>query len=196
MKALIEHKLWVPTEPTIDGHGIQRLGIVGYSHYYDDYDRESVTTETLEKVASGELNHSFFVNIQSYFRCENDAKFWRRVYFFNFLPDCIGRREDKFKLGTDEQINRGKDRVLRILESEPIDRLFVFTRKGWNAFPNTIEENAGQRCTPFQVGSVKADWGRYPGLRQEVRACGFRHPLYANQSDMRDAVRKFMFLDQ
>lgn len=189
----IEHAPWKPTvSGGIDG---QKIAIVGYSHYADGPDQVGLTQDVVQSVVDGNKSLRFFCDIQSYFGCEDDAEFWNRVLFFNFLPDVVGLKPQKYDKGTPEQLERGRDRFLRIIGAEMPDKVFVFTRKGWGAFPETtVEEQSGNVCTPLISNLSEPNWGTYMAGSHPVLVCGLRHPQFARSDDMRQQVRAFLEL--
>lgn len=189
----IEHQPWLPTnDEGIEG---QKIAVIGYSHYVDGPDRTSTTTDVLKAVVQGSYRSQFFENIQDYFGFGSDASFWNKVIFFNFLPDAIGPKSEKYAIGTPLQLKRGRDRFIRIMDAERPEKVFVFTSKGWNEFPETtLEEISGGRCNPLIQGSEKPNWGTYLAGEHHVLVCGFRHPLFARREDMREQVQAFLKL--
>lgn len=123
-----------------------------------------------------------------------DLDFWNRVVFFNFLPDCVGDENEKFKDGTPDQIKLGKLRVLRITRELKPHKMIVFTYKGWEAFPSTDEETTGLGgTTPLgESYPPKFRWGTYCFDGQTTTAFGLRHPQGANGELMRRAVSTIM----
>lgn len=84
----------------------------------------------------------------------------------------------------------GQARVLEILETQRPDELFAFTRKGWNAFPPTIEGKLGTAGNNQPHG-----WQTYR-LKDgtPLRATGLRHPQFARKQDMIDTVASILEL--
>ena len=82
--------------------------------------------------------------------------------------------------------------MLRILSEHKPGKVFVFTTKGWDAFPLTDQERAGGRCTPLIDGLRNPSWGDYTFDDHRVRACGFRHPQLATAALMKEQVQAFL----
>jgi hypothetical protein len=188
----IVHDPWRPTSK--DGIDGQHIAIVGYSHHLKggDVDCKSLTRDVVRDVIKGKKKLSFFTSIQNYFGYNNPKDFWTRVLFFNFLPDCIGDSDNKYGKGSDEQHRLAQDRVRRILSKERPNKVFVFTTKGWQKFPNTIENVGDQPCTPLFPGSPEPSWGIYEMGSHRVLVCGFRHPQYAKGQNIKRQVEAFL----
>ena len=171
-----------------EGIGGRRMAIAGYSHW--DADDADSTHRTIRKVMSGCWRIAFFDSIRDYFGFADHPGFWPRVTFFNFVPTTIGSQENKYGWATAEQVTLGQARVLEILATQRPDELFVFTRKGWNAFPPTIEDELGTAGKNQPHG-----WHTYR-LRDgtPVRATGLRHPQFARKQDMIEAVALILAL--
>jgi hypothetical protein len=136
---MIEHKHWRRfSQKGIQG---QHIAIVGYSHYGDvSKDSSDFTKWALNKFVSDDpIGERFFPPIQGYFGYEGRPDFWNRVDFFNFIPQCFPSA-NKFASGGKDLVERARSRFLNILSVEKPDKVFVFTRKGWNQCPNTLEE--------------------------------------------------------
>ena len=84
--------------------------------------------------------------------------------------------------------------MLRVLSEHKPDKVFVSTTKGWDAFPLTDQERAGDRCAPLMDGLENPSWGDYTFGNHCVRACGFRHPQYATAAIMKMQVQTFLDL--
>ncbi|PZU71071.1 MAG: hypothetical protein DI540_01055 [Sphingobium sp.] len=176
-----EHRCWLggSYNAGIDG---QRVAICGFSHYSDEGDDPDLTNIVLTDVMNG-ARYRFFVSIAQAFGFEDAVSFWPRVLFFNFIPTSVGVSADRYSAGSADQIERGKARVLRLIDEHRPDKLFVFSRKAWDNFPLTVEEMRGE---PLH-GALK--WGIYE--RQSGRktvAIGLRHPQFARAEELRAAV--------
>ena len=187
---MIEHKPWKgpKRELGIDG---QRVAIVGYSHYRNakDADNEQFTICVVRNVLSGQQRgDSLFAAIPGYFGFKDRIEFWKRVWFFNFIPECIGTDEEKYATGSPDQIKRAGERFRRILQKERIQKAFVFTTKGWRHCPYTDEEKKGKDCASLGHGFDDVTWGNYTLGARKVLAFGFRHPQFAPKEHMRAAV--------
>ena len=188
----IEHTPWLPENA--DGIQGQKVAVVGYSHYVGGQDSITLTIDVVQSVVNGE-KFRFFQAIQGYFGFPDDPGFWNRVLFFNFLPNAVGTKSEKYKLGTPEQIQHGKDRFLRIIDAEKPDKVFVFARKGWCDFPETTKEELSVgMCTPLIQGQKEPNWGTYMAGDQSVLVCGFRHPQGALGEKIREEVKAFLEL--
>jgi hypothetical protein len=180
----MEHFPWVGLDYTlgIDGH---RIAIVGYSHHLEQKeDSENFTNVCMSKVISGEWKIPFFAQIRDYFGYQDHAVFWRRVMFFNYLPDRVGDQSQRYKHGTEDQRKKAKDRFLRLIrEQVPIpQKVFVFTSRGW-AFPfePTSLKSFGPRFPKFC-------WVNYRHGEEVTQVFFLRHPQGANGELMCQAV--------
>jgi len=191
---MIEHAPWIGMNYEIGIKG-QRICIVGYSHHHSGPDRENFTKDIVCDFISGELKrNSFFPPVKGYFRIPDDATFWNRVMFFNFLPDCIGDGDHRYAAGGTKQITRARERFLRIIrEAKPnLEKVFVFTTKGWRDFPRTIEEVSGKGKIPLGTEFPEFSWGTYAAGDHTVMAFGLRHPQGALGEVMKSAVRQIL----
>jgi len=189
---MIEHEPWRGPDCKRGIEG-QRIAIVGYSHHRDPNheDNNLFTNCVLERVASGEkIRDSLFPRVPGYFGFENSAEFWRRVWFFNFIPECIGTSDMKYGVASPDLIGRAKERFTRILRTErpSIQKVFVFTTKGWSSCPDTVVEGRGGVCLRLGPQFDKVTWGEYRFGSRTVLAFGLRHPQFANRDDMTAAV--------
>jgi hypothetical protein len=176
----------------------QRLAIVGYSHWGDDDDYgDEGTRNCITKVISGEWAGApmrFFATLRNYFGFESHAEFWHRIVFFNFLPDCVGDGDARFKWGTEEQTNRGRQRLISVLEEEKPHKVLIFTTKGWQSRPPTLEEIGAPEKGLSTLASEfpKFSRGTYGIGGHTVMAFGLRHPQGASGDLMRRAVRHIL----
>lgn len=189
---MIEHKPWCGPESNfgIDG---QRIAIVGYSHYRDPKhpDNDEFTVGVMRKVLANDLaRNSLFPRVPGYFGYERDRReeFWERVWFFNFIPQCIGTDDEKFSVAGYDLNERGRKRFLRILREAPIEKVFVFTTKGWSNCPYTDEERKEKCCATLGPAFKDVTWGTYTLDDRKVLAFGFCHPQRARKAHMRAAV--------
>jgi hypothetical protein len=186
---MIEHRHWKRTSKKgIEG---QHIAIVGYSHYRDlqaGKDSNEFTHTVMNTYLSGDrrMGAMFFPPIQRYFGYENHrVEFWSRVDFFNFVPECFAST-DKFASAARDLKTRSQDRFKKILSVEKPNKVFVFSRKGWNQCPDTVEATQPLNANP------KDTWGFYEAGGHKILACGFRHPLFAKIEDMQLAVQEFL----
>ncbi len=191
---MIEHAPWVGQRYRTGING-QHICIIGYSHHHNGPDRQNFTQDIVDDFVSGQLGrNSFFPPIKGYFGIPEDATFWNSVMFFNFLPDCIGESHQRFKAGDASQIARARERFVRIIrEAKPgLEKVLVFTTKGWRDFPPTIEQESGAGKTPLGSEFPLFSWGTYSAGDHAVMAFGLRHPQGASGEMMRSAVRKIL----
>jgi hypothetical protein len=195
---MIEHTPWVgPDYPSLGIDG-QRIAIVGYSHYRseDEPDSDDFTEIVVRKVIDGRLKgDSFFPKIPGYFGFDERVLFWNRVIFFNFLPDCVGYIDDKYRYGTQDQIERGQARFLRIIrdQTKRPNKVLVFSTKAWGSLPPTTEEESGKPLE--KVGKEipsNFEWGTYAAGDEIVMAFGLRHPQGARTALMQAAVKQIL----
>lgn len=187
---MIEHAPWVGSRFASEGIRGQRLGIVGYSHW-TDADYADFTIDCMRHVISGEWNIAFFNSIAGYFG-RTPADFYERVVMFEFVPCAIGGGDARYATATVEQAERGRSRMLQIAEAHRIEKLLIFSAKGWRASPPTIEERAGEENR--QLGSTAFRFGHYDVAGRRVSAVGLRHPQYAPKAKMIEAVETSMRL--
>ena len=158
----------------------ERIAIVGHSHYSDEQDHDRLTIDTVQSVVDGEKRHAFFTSIARWFGYQNQAAFYSSVMFFNFLPCCVGTKKEKAKDGTPEQIEAGRARFLRLAAQHKPDRVFVFSTKGWRAFPQSDCEPNGS-CKSLGDGLPSDfNWDTYTLADHRVKVIGVRHPRYAD----------------
>ncbi len=179
------------------GIGGQRIAVVGYSHWLGEgeVDSDSATLKTIRKVTAGEDGFDaigFFVQVRNYFGYSDHTDFWKRVLFFNFLPACVGDAEHRYGSGTKEQIARGQERFLRILEQFKPHKALIFTARGWQECPPTVEERQTNRLLILGAGFPRFTLGTYELVDHTVAAFGLRHPQYADPELMRSAVQHIL----
>jgi hypothetical protein len=194
---MVDHEPWRGPycESGIEG---QRIAIVGYSHHRNanDVDNNQFTINVVRNVLIGkQKGDSLFATVPGYFGYANRVEFWNRVWFFNFIPECIGTSDEKYAVGTDGQIQRARARFMRILRVERPNKVFVFTKKGWPKCPFTAQEERGEDCTPLGDGFDDFSWGRYVFSDHTVAAFGLRHPQCACKAQMMAAVKKALTIN-
>jgi hypothetical protein len=143
--AVIEHEPWrgLSYEKGIDSNS-QRIAVVGYSHHGNEEDTNKFTNNVVCKAIAGKCKLAFFNQIAGYFGSGNIAVFWNWVLFFNYLPDLIGADDDRYKSGSEDQIERANGRFLRLLQEYVPQKVLVFSTKAWQSMPPTREEEAGR----------------------------------------------------
>jgi hypothetical protein len=189
---MIEHEPWRGRNRKSGIEG-QRIAIIGYSHHRNPkhVDHDQFTNYVLRNVLSGrQKGDSLFATVPGYFGYEDRAKLWNRVWFFNFIPECIGTSDKMYAAGTSDQNERARKRFERILRKEKPNKVFVFTTKGWTNCPPTDQEKRGEKCARLDVAFEDVSWGEYTFGGHTVLAFGLRHPLFANKAHMRAAVKK------
>ncbi len=142
MASLIEHLPWRGCQyGQLDG---QKIAVVGYSHWLDagDRDHPDVTRDVIECVMEDRewANIAFFRQIRDYFGYSTHRDFWPCVAFFNFLPDCVGDEAERYRHGTEQQIERGRERFPRLLNELKPAKVFVFTRRYWALRPHNLDD--------------------------------------------------------
>ncbi|MCR6661486.1 MAG: hypothetical protein NVV72_20000 [Asticcacaulis sp.] len=187
---MIEHMPWVG--PLYDSEGLkgQRLGIMGYSAWTPE-DHAGYTIESIANVVSGAWPKvQFFNAIPNYFDWDR-ADFYNRVTFFEFVPCAIGGGDQRYAVATPEQSDAGRKRVLSIAEAHKMDKLLVFSAKGWSALTGIpgmcVEEQAPLGDTGFHFARCQV------GDRM-LTVIGLRHPQYAPARKMREAVNQVLAL--
>jgi hypothetical protein len=186
---MIEHKPWEGPNYK-DGVNGQRVAIVGHSHHGDCVDTDNFTLEVMAEVINGRKSYKFFDQIRDYFGFQDSAEFWSRVVFFNYLPDCVGTDEERYAYGTKDQLDRARDRFLRLLEEYHPQKVFVFTKEMWKELPESREEAPNNPS-----GEIKCDgfsWCTYDADGQIVMAFGLPHPERAPKEPTRQAVQRIL----
>ena len=181
---MIDHRPWIGPDFR-SAPREQQIAIVGYSHYSDESDDEGATEKCISCVINGE-RMPFFTKIAGYFGCDAPA-FWSRVAFFNFIPCFVGGSNELYKRGSSEQTEAGKRRVLRLLAEIKPQKVFVFSKKAWWDFPESIESKAG--LEPHEPSG----WVTYPaGDGRIALAVGLQHPQWAKSDIQTAAVRSIL----
>ena len=181
---LIEHLAHVGSDYRSGFNG-QRVAVVGYSHWLGEEEEETANCTRLcvQQVVCGKWRIRFFSQIKSYFGYERHEQFWRKVLFFNYLPNCVGGASQRFHNGTPEQISHAQERFLRLISTGRPHKIFVFTSRRW-AFP-------GGPSNPEPLGN------EFPGFSRRAYYAGghaattffLRHPQGARSELMRQAVK-------
>lgn len=188
---MIEHKVWRGPNWKQGIKG-QRIAIMGYSHHRDPkhVDNNQFTIGVVSKFLNDDLaRNAIFTTIPGYFGYSDRAEFWNSVWFFNFIPECIGTDNEKYATASPDQIERAQKRFMKILQKEAIQKVFVFTKKGWCNCPYTDEEKKDKDCASLSPDSEKdVTWGKYSIGKRKVLAFGFRHPQFASKMRMKLAV--------
>ena len=156
---------------------------MGYSHWCDP-DHEEFTIECLANVILGKWNIAFFNAIAGYFEM-SVSDFYNHVVMFEFVPCAIGGGDDRYNWATPEQSEVGGRRMLRIAEENALDKLLVFSTKGWNSAPETIEDREKRKV---YLGDTRFEVGHYSIGNRLIPAVGLRHPQYARKAEMRKVV--------
>lgn len=183
----IEHNPWCGSHYDI-GINDQRICIVGYSHYKESsqQDTDSFTAGVLRGVIEGTRPIAFFTQIRNYFDFKENGEFWNRVSFFNYVPDCIGDFEDRYKTASNDQIRRANPRFLRIIRDKRPNKVLVFTRKGWVTLCPTFGEQEYLEHVPYSArATCEADG-------HTAQVFGLRHPQFANGDLMRKTVEHIL----
>jgi hypothetical protein len=179
---IVEHRCWCPHAYS-EGLEGQRVAICGYSHYSREGDDPDLTNIVMRRVVSGESRYPFFTSIAWAFGWPDVSAFWERVLFFNFVPTSVGDADDKHAIASEVQHEAGRKRLRRLMDEHEPHKLFVFSTKAWNAFPDAD--------TPKRVGEneLLIGWRDYiTSTGQRVSAVGIRHPQGAAAKLLREAV--------
>ena len=176
---LIVHKPWLGPEYTqgIDG---KRFLVVGYSHHEPDgKDDADITMQIIRGLIAGTergIEYGFFGAIRNRFGFGTHEEFWPRVGFMNFVPNLIGRSDDRFAYATPQQIADGNVRLAEVVRQAAPDYVLVFSTKAWNAI------DWGTSFPPSTTSRVEDD-GHAINVRKLVApearpSCfvGLRHP--------------------
>jgi hypothetical protein len=195
--AMIEHDWWEGPQYEAGING-QKIAIIGHSHHSaeddtPDTDTNTGTVDCIRKVISGEWSFSFFSSIRNYLGYERHSDLWNRVIFMNFLPERVSGIHDP---GTEEQIERGRTRFLRMLAERKPDKVLVFTIKGWVILPPSVETGPDNLDGELPLSGAFAQFRRctYRVDDHIISAFGLRHPLYAPSDVMKRAVQHIMAL--
>jgi hypothetical protein len=188
--ALIEHAAWEGPHYRKSGINGQQIAIVGHSHHGDD-DTNDYTLKTVQGVIGGRESYKFFDQIRDYFGFKDSADFWNRVVFFNYLPDCVGPDEERYKYGTIDQIKRAKERFPRLLAKYRPQKVFVFGKTMWQELPSLREEEGSNASK----GGIKGEgffWGTYDLNGQIVMVFNLEHPQFAPKERQTRAVQQIL----
>ena len=187
--AIIEHKPWEGPNYKEGGINGQRIAIVLHSHHGDN-DTDNFTLETISDVISGRESYKDLNLIRDYFGFQDSADFWNRVVFFNYLPNSVGTDDERYKFGTEEQFERGKERFWRLLIEYRPQKVFVFSKAIWPKMKAMREEEASDSS-----GEIKADgfaWGTYDVNGQIVMVFNLEHPDRAPKERQTRAVQQIL----
>ena len=175
-------------EEGIDG---QRVACVGFSHWSDEPSHEDPlkTKNDIENVISGAYDSApYWAHFPRYFGHRTRADFWSRVVFFNSLPSIVGDGSQRYSAGTAEQQNGAQERLIRIVEKERPQKLFIFSKKAWNSLPES--PNGWHK-----LGDTDFDWGHLATPSGwTVPVICLPHPQGADGSAMEKAVAAGMSL--
>lgn len=194
MSTPIEHQPWVGKEYS-DGLDGQRIAIIGFSHHRaeDESDTTSFTFDVMQEVIDRDP-YAFFRQVRQYFDAKAVETFWNRVLFFNFLPDCVGSDNQRYGDGTPEQLQRGKQRVLKLFAEHRPHKAFIFSKKAWENFPPAREEANGGNCPKLGPEFGGFSLGTYDTGGFVVTAFGLRHPERAPYESIHKAVQHILKL--
>jgi hypothetical protein len=177
----------------INGH---RVAILGYSHWNGDPDRDDYdkfTIDVMRDVINATYRPSFFTRIAGFFDAGDPALFWKKVLFFNYLPQCIGGKAERFDVADESWSNSANERFRCILEAHVPDKVIVFTSKGWGSLPPFDAAIPYTFDTSGLVGAVLRDpCGLYKVGSKSIIAFGLRHPQGAPAKAMSLAVRQIL----
>lgn len=176
----VEHTPWVGAEFREGLNGC-RIALIGHSHHGED-DHADYTIECFENTMGGWRN-GFFTVLPRYFGFEENATFWPRVMFFNFIPNVVGDSDNRFAAGTPEQWTAGRERTERLLREYDVEKAFVFTDKGWRQLTSW-----GQDVEIRQLGEVSVPTRRFGS----TTAYGLRHPQGASKDEMSKSVNAIL----
>ena len=97
----------------------------------------------------------FFSDIAGYFGMSPE-EFYPRVVFFNFIPEIIGSKAERYDWAAHEMAVHGSERALRIAETNNLDKLLLFSGKAWESFPQSLEQAEQQRHARFRRHSLSS----------------------------------------
>ena len=187
---MIEHTPWVGPQYDSEGLKGQRLGIMGYSAWTPE-DHAGYTIESVSNVVSGTWPKvQFFNAIPNYFDWDR-ADFYNRVAFFEFVPCAIGGGDQRYAVATPEQSAAGRKRMLSIAQAHKMDKLLVFSAKGWAALTGIPGLGAEDR---LPLGDSGFQFARCKAGGRLLTVIGLRHPQYAPARKMRDAISEALAL--
>jgi hypothetical protein len=146
----------------------------------------------MSDVIAGRQNLQFFNQIARYFDFQDNAAFWNRVLFFNYLPDCVGMDDERYEFGKPDQIERAKARFLSVLAEYRPQKVFVFSKKTWPVMPPTRKEGLGNAPSLDGVEIPGLSWRKYDAAGNIVMAFSLRHPERANKEMMHRAVQRLL----
>lgn len=188
-----EHKPWVGEQYEQGLYLGHRYAILGYSHYTDDDDdSEDFTCRTLidwrKWPSKPDRWHRFYNSIRSYFPGNMQEDFWDKVIFFNYLPRCVGRSDQKNRAGDDKELEEANDRFRRTIERERPHKILIFTSKAWQSLPTMREEDNGGK--PLRLSrSTSFEWGTFCLSGYTVTAFGLKHPQFVAMHGLGNLTR-------
>lgn len=191
--SVIEHEPWIGDE-YLTGIEDQKVAVIGFSHHVNETDHPRVTADMMSVIAGegpdpgGWRKIAFFVQVRNAFGFSNHRDFWKRVMFFNFIPNSVGRDDARYAPGSATQLQHAEQRVLQLFEAYAPNKAFLFSTKAWNNFPKTRERQAGddpkmgERFDDFRMG-------HYDFPQSTTTVLRLRHPQGARRALLADAVR-------
>lgn len=183
------HKPWI-------GPSYRKGGLMlwGFSHHKrdDELDGESFTNDVVKSLAlTGD--HWFFSRIMSYFEEKCPERFWNGVAFANTLPSAV-LSDDRYSHGSDEMRQSVKSRVVEILSDVMPSKTILFSRKGWNYWPE-LNGSAPEPSRELSTSPI-VRFGSYRIAEKEVWAYCLPHPQFSKTSDMVHAVQSILHHSQ
>jgi hypothetical protein len=152
-------------------------------------DSRGLTKQVIAGMIDGSCDFKFFNQIRAYFGFEDNA-FWNHILFFNFLSECVGSPDERYKRDTPGQEKNANDRFLNIIKKERPHKVLVFTKRGWSTLPPCREEVDGQDLRALNRENFPGfHFGTYDVSGHIVTAFGLRHPQGASHELMRRAVQ-------
>lgn len=194
---MVDHAPWIGSHYDKSGMREQRVAIVGYSHWLEQVwqDTDRATIDCISKVVSGRLETktTFFDRVRNCFGYDNHNDFWPKVMFFEFLPDCVGGGNDRYKHGTPAQRERAVPRFLRLITNHQPNKVLIFT--GFNTRSRYFPPMDSKPESIQQFPMFK--WGTYTVGDHKASAFFLRHPERASKENlerMRMAVKHILDL--
>ena len=170
---MVDHAPWIGSHYDKSGMREQRVAIVGYSHWLEQVwqDTDRATIDCISKVVSGRLETktTFFDRVRNCFGYDNHNDFWPKVMFFEFLPDCVGGGNDRYKHGTPAQRERAVPRFLRLITNHQPNKVLIFT--GFNTRSRYFPPMDSKPESIQQFPMFK--WGRtrLVTIRRQLSSC-------------------------
>lgn len=158
------------------GTSINRLLILGESHYGSTSMSGNSTKVLTQQYVDGVWTHRFWTNImqvvngQPYWEIDR-AEFWGRVAFYNYVQQPVA--EMAGIAPTPEMFIASKEAFLSVLDRVTPKGILVLSKRLWENLPSE-----GTRGQDIHCGEVERETWIYPFNGGEALATWLPHPSY------------------